>query len=33
MLTLGSGPIAEDAAIYVQGDGQSLDPVIASGIY
>jgi hypothetical protein len=33
MLTLGSGPSADENAIYVQGDGQSLDPVIASGIY
>jgi len=33
MLTLGSGPSADETAIYVQGDGQSLDPVIASGIY
>ncbi|KAF8272388.1 hypothetical protein EI94DRAFT_1718519 [Lactarius quietus] len=33
MLTLGSGPSADEASIYVQGDGQSLDPVIASGIY
>jgi hypothetical protein len=33
MLTLGSVPIADETAIYVQGDGQSLDPVIASGFY
>ena len=33
MLTLGSGPSADETGIYVQGGGQSLDPVIASGIY
>ncbi|KAH9060761.1 hypothetical protein EDB87DRAFT_1613938 [Lactarius vividus] len=33
MLTLGPGPVTDDTAIYIQGDGQSLDPVIASGIY
>ncbi|KAH9075701.1 hypothetical protein EDB83DRAFT_2351859 [Lactarius deliciosus] len=32
-LTLGPGPIADDTAIYIQGDGQGFDPVIASGIY
>lgn len=33
MLTLGSGPTADETGIYVQGDGQGLDPVIASMIY
>ena len=33
MLTLGSDSSADETSIYVQGDGQSLDPVIASGIY
>ncbi|KAN0138537.1 hypothetical protein V8E53_003525 [Lactarius tabidus] len=32
MLTLGSGPSADETSIYVQGEGQSLDPVIA-GVY
>jgi len=33
MLTLGSGSSADETTIYAHGDGQSLDPVIASGIY